>query len=163
MRRSLLLSGAWMIPLATLIVAGPGRVEAQVADPALDGWKYPGAKVVSSGRGSSPTVSQSHAIMLTEDKFEKVVKYYEEMLGTAATVTGPGFVEKPVEPGEGRVSSGKARDDTGSVVQEDSAGRPVKLRVFVRNRESTSTSLVISRAEGEDQTHIAWSLFHRQR
>ena len=40
---------------------------------------------------------------------------------------------------------------------EDSADRPVTMHIMVVNKADTITTLVISRAKGEDLTHIAWT------
>ena len=50
------------------------------------------------------------------------------------------------------------KDDAKTIsTQDDSKERQVALRVIVVNRIDTSTTLVISRAEGDKETHIAWS------
>jgi hypothetical protein len=45
--------------------------------------------------------------------------------------------------------------------QDDSDGRPVTVRVIVVNKADTSTTVVISRARGEGETHIAWMHYIR--
>ena len=40
-------------------------------------------------------------------------------------------------------------------------GRPVTLRVLVVSKTYTTTTLVISRAKGAEETHIAWSHYRR--
>jgi hypothetical protein len=42
-----------------------------------------------------------------------------------------------------------------------SKDRPVTVRVIVMNRAGSSTTLVISRATGETETHIAWLHYFR--
>jgi hypothetical protein len=44
---------------------------------------------------------------------------------------------------------------------EDSDGRPVGIQIIVVNTDKSSTTLVISRAEKEAETHIAWAHYIR--
>ena len=46
-------------------------------------------------------------------------------------------------------------------IQDDSQGRTVAIRVIVVHKAGTSTTLVISRANDEKETHIAWSHYIR--
>jgi hypothetical protein len=46
-------------------------------------------------------------------------------------------------------------------IQDDSQGRPLTLRVIVVAKADTTTTLVISRADQEKETHIAWLHFMR--
>ena len=46
-------------------------------------------------------------------------------------------------------------------IQDDSDGRPLTLRVIVVIKADTTTTLVISRAKTEKETHIAWSHYRR--
>jgi hypothetical protein len=106
----------------------------------LSAWKYPdtqmpnGASMSDGGYRGIQSVKCA-AVLTTPDPIEKVIAFYAEKLG----------------PGEARSVA----------VQDDSKGRPVTLRVFVVNRADTSTTLAISRAAGETETHIAWSHFIR--
>ena len=66
------------------------------------------------------------------------------------------------EPGEKLDKDALKDTDAKSVtIQDDSKGRPVAVRVIVVNKADSSTTLVISRAEGEKETHIAWSHYLR--
>ncbi len=99
-------------------------------------WKYPGSDHLDglsmSDAGMPPMQAiKCEAILTTPDPVDKVVAFYVEKLKKDAAKT---------------ISS-----------QDDSKARPVTLRVIVVNRVDTSTTLVISRAEGEKETHIAWS------
>ena len=71
-------------------------------------------------------------------------------VGTRITRLGPCGVGK--DPG----AEVKAADAKAVSTQDDSQGRPVTLRVIVVNKANTTTTLVISRANGEKETHIAW-------
>ena len=44
---------------------------------------------------------------------------------------------------------------------DDSEGRPVAIHVICVNTEKASTTLVISRAATESETHIAWARYER--
>jgi hypothetical protein len=46
-------------------------------------------------------------------------------------------------------------------MQNDSKGRPVAVHVIVVHKAKTSTTLVISRAKDEKETHIAWTHYIR--
>jgi hypothetical protein len=104
--------------------------------------------------------------MRTKDDYKKVVKYYEEMFRRdrvreleKRNPDGQELVpaRKPPEPGEGDFTTTVAGADTTTFAHEDSAGRKVKLRVFAQTGKSSSLTLVINRAEGEDWTHIVWT------
>jgi hypothetical protein len=106
----------------------------------LAAWKYPDTQMpngASMSDGGNPGVQsiKCAAVLTTPDPIDKVIAFYTEKLG----------------PGEARSVA----------VQDDSKGRPVTLRVFVVNKADTSTTLAISRAEGEKETHIAWSHYIR--
>jgi hypothetical protein len=75
-----------------------------------------------------------------------VAKYYAEK-----------FVAGPQDAG----AAVKDADAQSVSTQDDSQGRTVTLQVIVVNRARTSTTLVISRADGEKETHIAWSHYLR--
>jgi len=111
-------------------------------------WQYPGANfsgaTVSDGGNRTLQSVKCVAVLTTEDSVEKVTKFYTQK-----------FVSGPSEPG-GSVPVAQSVSE-----QSDSEGRPVELRVIVVNRAESSTTLVISRAEGEKMTHIAWSHYMR--
>jgi hypothetical protein len=107
----------------------------------IEGWKYPGAKIangaeVSDGGFAGILSTNSKTVLTTPDPVEKVVAYYSERFADA----------KEQEPGS-------------IAVLEDSTDRPVALQILVVHTADTSTTLVISRAQGEKETHIAWSQF----
>ncbi len=120
----------------------------------LSEWAYPGTLEpgsrlsggASMSDGGNPKIQsvKFRAILTTPDPIAKVIRFYSDKLEPAPK---PGDV---AEPDAKSVSS-----------QDDSKGRPVAVRVFVVNRDDTSTTLVISRAEGEKETHIAWSHYLR--
>lgn len=118
--------------------------------PAFEGWKYPGAKELWSGQGAGGF----YAILATTDGLDKVEAFYEKKTGEKL---------KPDQAGGHGIggSAGEAR-----VFQDDSiqpgvrAGpRPVVVRVLVQRAKGHDLTLVISRAKGEDHTHIALTYF----
>jgi hypothetical protein len=116
-------------------------------------WQYPGSKMpggATMSDGGVPLVQsvKFQAILTTADPVEKVIAFYAEKLGT------------PRSPGP-EDARAKGADAKSVSTQDDSRGRPVALRVIVVNKAESSTTLVISRAEGEEETHIAWSHYLR--
>jgi 4-hydroxyphenylpyruvate dioxygenase-like putative hemolysin len=117
---------------------------------ALSEWMYPksnfgGAEMSDGGNRTIQSV-KCQALMTTGDSFEKVTNFYEQKF-----VSGPQNAGAAVKDDEAQSVSS----------QDDSAERPVQLRVIIVNRAKTSTTLVISRTKGEAKTHIAWSHFVR--
>jgi hypothetical protein len=103
-------------------------------------WKYPDASLFDGASMSDAGIPPMQAVkctavLTTPDPIEKVIEFYTEKL--------------------------KAADDRPVSAQDDSKGRPLTLRVFVVDRVGSSTTLAISRAEGEKETHIAWTHFIR--
>jgi hypothetical protein len=120
----------------------------------LSEWQYPGAKF-HGAESSDAAVSdissiKSKAVLTTPDAVEKVVAYYREKLKVDAA--GKNLGEKDGE----RITTKRSVS-----IQDDSEGRPLKLYVIAINEKGSSTTLVVSRSEGEETTHIAWSNFRQ--
>ncbi len=125
----------------------------------LEEFRYPESQplngvTMSDGatlRGGERTVPSTRCdtILTTPDGFEKVVDYYVRKYGITEEHAPPA---KPVDAPEGGQSV---------FIQNDSLERPFQLRIISVNRDETSTTLVISRAESEKATHIAWSHYVR--
>jgi hypothetical protein len=103
----------------------------------LELWKYPGSTMLegaSMSDAGNPDIQDviCKAVLTTPDAFDDVVRFYEKK---AADVAQPRAV----------------------IGQNDSKDRPIALRIFNVHRTATTTTLVISRGEGEKATHIAWS------
>ncbi len=159
-RITLLVLGLATATALPLVVPHPGR--AQVERPAnmtlmgtLAEWSYPGASMpdgatMSDGGNPLQQSVKCAAILSTPDPVEKVIKYYTEKLAAHET-------REPVA-GKGEANRVQGQSVT---AQDDSRGRSLALRVFVVNRRQSSTTLVISRAAGERETHIAWSHYQR--
>jgi hypothetical protein len=148
--------GGSLLALAVMATLSPTPARSAPADgisllQTLSEWQYPGSKWVdgaSMSDGGTPPLQavKCKTILVTPDPIEKVIAFYEKKLGTV-DAAGP-------EPAKARTEKSEPNSVS---VQDDSKGRPLTLRVFVVNRGDTSTTLVISRAEGEKETHIAWS------
>ena len=100
-----------------------------------------GATVTDAGHPREQAVTMK-TVLTTPDPFEKVVAFYSNKLSLDDAPAG---------------DADSKNDDPKSVtVQDDSENRPLSLRVITVNKLDSTTTLVISRAKGEDQTHIAW-------
>jgi hypothetical protein len=118
-------------------------------------WKYPGSRMLdgasmSDGGNAQVQSVKCQTILTSADPVEKVVAFYSKKLGITQS-NGPRDAGSEVKVAEARSVS----------AQDDSQGRPLRLRVIVVNQAESSTTLVISRAEGEQETHIAWSHYLR--
>ena len=113
-------------------------------------WTYPGADFggASMSDGGNRTLQSVNcqAVLTTTDSVEQVAKHYADK-----------FVSGPSEAGAAEEHPGAQSVST----QNDSEGRTLQLRVITVNRAASSTTLVISRADGEMKTHIAWSHYLR--
>jgi hypothetical protein len=112
----------------------------------LEDWKYPGSRMLEGAglsSGGNPLIQsvKFRAILTTADPIEVVVAFYSTKFKP-----GPSEGEKVKDP-----------NDAKSVATlDDSQGRPVTVRVFVMNKADTATTIVVSRAADEAETHITW-------
>ena len=92
--------------------------------------------------GGNPEILdlKCRAVLTTPDSFDDVVCFYTKMAD-----------EVPE----------KAADARAVLTQNDSKDRPVMLRIIAIHKADRSNTLVISRGDGEKQTHIAWSQYRR--
>jgi hypothetical protein len=125
---------------------------------AIAQWQYPGSKingaslsdaetVNASGQRTAPSV-QYKTVLTTKDPLDKVVQYYEAKLKPVSDAKAAGRL------GESRPASGRS-----VTFHNDSENRPVAIHIILVNTGKSSTTLVISRAEKESETHIAWSRY----
>ncbi|WP_428303987.1 hypothetical protein [Lacipirellula sp.] len=126
----------------------------------LGPWAYPGATWVEGAEmadGGNPKLQsvKCKTVLVTPDSFEDVTKYYAEKLNIDKK--GNDAVKKPQLGGDGGRSVTVINDS----VFDEGDERPVKLQVITVNKPESSTTLVISRAAEERETHIAWSHFKR--
>jgi hypothetical protein len=118
----------------------------------LSEWQYPdstfkGAEISDAGVSNISSV-KSKAVLTTPDSAEKVVAFYQQKLKVDSS--GKNLGEKEGE----RITTKRSVS-----IQDNSEGRPLKLYIIAINEKSSSTTLVVSRSEGEESTHIAWSNF----
>ena len=86
--------------------------------------------------------------MTTTDPIAKVVDYYKSKLEPAAATDNRKADDKlPIDSARSVTFHGDSKD------------RPVAIHIVLVNTDKSSTTLVISRAEGESETHIAWSQY----
>lgn len=120
----------------------------------LSEWLYPGSKF-NGAESSDAAVSdissiKNKAVLTTPDSAEKVVAFYRQKLKVDSA--GKNLGEKDGE----RITTKRSVS-----IQDNSDGRPLKLYIIAINETGSSTTLVVSRSEGEETTHIAWSNFRQ--
>lgn len=120
----------------------------------LSEWIYPGSKfhgAVSSDAAVRDISSiKCKAVLTTPDSVEKVLAFYLKQLNVDST--GNNLGGKANE----RITTNRAVS-----IQDNSEGRPLKLYIIAIDEADTSTTLVLSRSEGEQTTNIAWSNFRQ--
>ncbi len=119
-------------------------------------WKYPDSKMSGASLGDAATMNGAgertvqsvlyKTVLTTKDPMPKVIEYYKNMLMLPPGSKADNAEAKAV-PASGR----------SVMFQDDSEGRPVAIHVILVNTEKASTTLVISRAATESETHIAWT------
>ena len=118
----------------------------------LQPWFYPDAKfggAESSDAGVSNISSiKSKAVLTTGDSVDDVLDFYCQRLQVDRT--GKNVHEKEGE----RITTEQSVS-----IQDLSAGRPCEMFVICVRKEKSSTTVVVSRVEGEDKTTIGWSNF----
>ena len=120
----------------------------------LSEWQYPdstfkGAETCDAGVSDISSI-KSKAVLTTLDSVEKVVAFYQQKLKVDSA--GKNLGEKEGE----RITTKRSVS-----IQDNSDGRPLKLYIIAINELRSSTTLVVSRSEGEETTHIAWSNFRK--
>lgn len=121
-------------------------------------WQYPDSKMNGATMSDAATLNsagertvqsiQYRTVLTTKDPMPKVIEYYKtKLLPTAGSKTA-----KPEE---------KVINDSGRSVtfHDDSEGRPVAIHIILVNTQNASTTLVISHAATEAETHIAWTQY----
>lgn len=123
-------------------------------------WQYPHSKfhgatmsdgATINGRGERTVESiQCKTVLTTPDPIDKVIEYYETKLKSDADSRTADAKGKPA------LDSGRS-----VTFHDDSASRPVAIHIILVNTDKSSTTLVISRAKTESETHIAWTRYLR--
>tara|TARA_R110002124_G_scaffold144995_2_gene310181 strand:+ start:6457 stop:6960 length:504 start_codon:yes stop_codon:yes gene_type:complete len=125
----------------------------------ISGWQYPDSKIHGSSIRDAATVnhkgdrtvpsSYSKTVLTTTDPIDKVFNYYKSKLAQN---------EMPI-PGNEQSQDLDGVSGRSVMFHSESKDRPVKIHIISINTAHTSTTLVISQAEGEPETHIAWSQY----
>lgn len=120
-------------------------------------WRYPDAEIGESEMSDAATIDADGSrtvpstvmktTMVTPASVDDVLEFYRGLLTRSAAD------EKKfgLGPTVGR----------SVVFSDESGGRPLKLHVILVNRENSSTTLVVTRGEGEELTHITWKQYLR--
>jgi hypothetical protein len=120
----------------------------------LSEWTYPESKFGGAQTGdaavSGVSAIKSQAILTTTDSVDKVMDFYRKKLNV--DYDGKNLDEK----GSERITT-----DRSVLIQDVSASRPSSLYVIAINGAKSSTTLVVSRVEGDDITRIAWSNYRQ--
>ena len=142
--------------ISVAVAEKDGPAKAGDDKPGLEGWKYPGAKELASGAGSGGY----YMVLATTDGLDKVLAFYGKKTGEKLTGDQPGGHGISGETGTGD------KEPEAHVFQDDSVQpgakaelRPVVVRVLVQRTKAHDLTLVISKAQGEDYTHIALTYF----
>lgn len=146
--------GAFAIACSTANADEPPSAEGATLIGMLSQWHYPGAKFngaeMSDAAVSDISSIKCKAVLTTPDPAEKVVAHYLTKLKVDSAGKNLGKKE-----GE-RITTKRSVS-----VQDDSNGRQLKLYIIAINQTDSSTTLVISRCEGEETTHVAWSNYRQ--
>jgi hypothetical protein len=112
-------------------------------------WEYTPPKEHQTFQGGRLYVSRAW----TKDDLTKVVEFYNKKLTNKALSIGKGdaSVAGDKEKGTGTV------DDSRQLDADGAPARPVTIAVATEYTKSYSVTVVISRAKGEDYTHIVVS------
>ncbi len=157
---SILMCLGTLASVAMIAAAAPSDTSAD-AEPervtllgTLAEWKYPESELrgdATMSDGGDPSVGdlKCHAVLVTPASFESVCEFYSKKLDTPEGSGGR-------DDGDAKPARGKA-----ITVQDDSGNRPVALRVINVDDLDRSTTLVVSRASGEAETHIVWTHYRR--
>lgn len=116
-------------------------------------WRYPESKFneaeLADAAVTDISAIKSKAILTTPHAVEKVLDYYRKKLNVDAE--GKNLDEKDGQ----RITTDR------SVLIQDVSGDRSNVYVIAINELKSSTTLVVSRADGEDVTRIAWSNYRR--
>lgn len=115
-------------------------------------WRYPDAEIGKSEMSDAATTdadgkrtvpsSMLKTTMVTPDSVDQVLAFYRDLLKRNPKNDG----KLGLEPSVGR----------SVVFGDESEGRPFAFHTIVVNSANKSTTLIITRGEDEDQTHITW-------
>jgi hypothetical protein len=122
----------------------------------LSEWMYPESQFNGADTGdaavSNISAIKSKAILTTTDSVDKVMDFYRKKLNVDND--GTNLSEKEGE----RITT-----DQSVLIQDVSVDQQSSLFVIAINGVTSSTTLVVSRADGDDITRIAWSNYRQLR
>jgi len=128
--------------------------------PMIAEWQYPDSQINGASMGDAATVNRSgertvpsilcKTVLTTKDPMAKVIEYYQTKLKQGADS------ETAKPEGKSGAESGRS-----VMFHDDSQGRPLGIHIVIVNTDKSSTTLIISRAETESETHIAWTHYLR--
>jgi len=120
-------------------------------------WAYPKSAVNGAEMSDAATVDSEgnrtvqsivcKTTMSTDDPVEMVLAFYKMKL--ALDENADAETKEALKGGRS------------VLVSDDSDGRPFALHTILVNTATTSTTLIISRADSEKQTHIVWKHYAR--
>lgn len=159
MQYSSTLALAWLTAIVGVAALCPAEEPLRLM-PMIAEWQYPDSKINGASMSDAATVNRSgertvpsilcKTVLTTKDPMAKVIEYYETKLKHG------GDSETAKQKGKSVGESGRS-----VMFHDDSQGRPLRIHIIVVNTEKSSTTLVISRAESESETHIAWTHYLR--
>ncbi len=120
-------------------------------------WMYPKSAMNGAEMSDGATIDNEgnqtvqsivcKTTMTTDDSVEKVLAFYKAKLA-------------PDKNADAKTRE-ELKNGQSVLVLDDSIGRPFSLHTIFVNTATTSTTLTISRAASEQQTHIAWKHYTR--
>ena len=118
-------------------------------------WRYPNAEIGKSQMSDAATIDADgkrtvpstvlKTTMATGDSVDKVLAFYQELLTRNQTNDDKLGIGRQV----GR----------SVVFNDESDGRPFAFHTIVVNSANSSTTLIITRGKGEEQTYITWKQY----
>ena len=118
-------------------------------------WRYPNAEIGKSQMSDAATIDADgkrtvpstvlKTTMATGDPVDKVLAFYQELLTRNQTNDDKLGIGRQV----GR----------SVVFNDESDGRPFAFHTIVVNSANSSTTLIITRGKGEEQTYITWKQY----
>jgi hypothetical protein len=123
-------------------------------------WRYPDSKMNGASMSDGATLNASgersaqsiayQSVFTTADSMSKVIAYYKNKLSSPVSSEKEGALNELIS------NSGRSVK-----FHEDSEGRPMEVQVVLVNTVNSSTTLVVTRAAMESETHIAWTRYVR--
>ena len=119
-------------------------------------WLYPKAESKGFGSGGSPHLE----VFTTPDDIATVAAWYSKRLESSLPDDIPQGPTPPVIPLDGSERRGGQGMEVGYAVVGDSV-RGVKVGAGARTSPASAVTVFLSRADGEDHTHIVISFSRR--